>query len=133
MKTLQKRSLAVQEIRNALGTKLNVSAIVNLMCDQGKLVRGRRARGWKSNIHTYHLFRDFFPDVSLTELGEAEATTKLVWCYLRSFGPATEEDIVWWTGLNKTRIQAALDSLRKETAQIGVQELEGGFLCSART
>jgi len=60
LKTLKDRGMTAKEIKKALRTELNISAILNLMCDQGLLIRGNPRNGWKSNVHTYHLFRDFF-------------------------------------------------------------------------
>ena len=46
MDVLRGREMSVFEIKKALNTHLNVPAILNLMCDQGVLIRGRREKGW---------------------------------------------------------------------------------------
>jgi len=60
--------MTVEEIKNVLGIESNISAIVNLMCDQGLLIQGIPRHGWKSNIHTYYPFWNYFPDVNLCSI-----------------------------------------------------------------
>ena len=64
LRLLKGRGMTTKEIKNELMTDLNVSAVVNLMCDQGLLIRGNPRSGWKSSLHTYYLFHDYFPGVN---------------------------------------------------------------------
>jgi len=125
---LKGRGMTAKEIKNELMTGLNVSAVLNLMCDQGFLIRGNPRSGWKSNLHTYCLFHDYFPDVNLNEPSKDRAVALLVQYYLGSFGPVTENDIIWWTGLNKTAIQGALKKLGEQVASVNIEGFKGGFL-----
>lgn len=92
---LKGREMSASEIKKTLKTQLNVSAILYLMCDQGLLIRSRPRK--------YSLFHEYFPDMDLTKMNEIEARTLLVLHYLSSFGPITENDIAWWTGLGKNK------------------------------
>lgn len=74
--------LTVSDIKKELGAKLNASPVVSMMCDEGLLVRGMPRGGWTSNVHCYHVFRDFFPDVDVRGLGEEEAREIVVRLYL---------------------------------------------------
>ena len=120
--------MTAKEVKNALMTELNISVILNLMCDQGLLIRGNPRKGWKSNIHTYYPFNDYFPDIDLNEPNEARAVALLVQYYLSSFGPATEKDIIWWTGLNKTTIQEALKKLKEQIVPVEIEGFKDGFI-----
>lgn len=117
-----------KEIKNALMPKLNIFAILNLMCDQGLLIRGKPKKGWKSNIHTYYPFSDYLPDIDLNEPNEASAVTLLVQYYLLSFGPTTVEDIIWWTGLNKTTIKNALKKIQQEIVPVKIEGFKDSFI-----
>jgi len=110
LRALRGKGMTTKEIKKALKTELNISAIVNLMCDQGLLIRGNPRNGWKSNIHTYYLFQDYFPDIDLNGVNEAKAKELLVKHYLASFGPVTENDVVWWTGLLRGEVRKILES-----------------------
>ena len=125
---LDGRGMTAKEIKNELATDLNVSSILNLMCDQGLLIRGNPRSGWRSSLHTYHLFQDYFPDLNLNQPNENHAVELLVQYYVGSFGPVTENDITWWTGLTKTAIQGALKKLREQLVSVNVNGLKGDFL-----
>ena len=120
--------MTAQEIRKVLQTEANVSAIVNLMCDQGLLVRGASRSGWRSINHTYYRFDEHFPDVTLEGMDEAEARVEIIRRYLAAFGPATEDDIVWWTGLRRTDVRHVLARMKDEVRTTGIAELTGEFL-----
>jgi len=92
---LYKRGMTALEIKKTLGRKKSVSPIVNLMCDQGLLIRGPPRKDWKSSTHTYLLFNEYFPDMDLASIRASDAQALIVGKYLTSFGPVTEEDITW--------------------------------------
>ena len=123
LKLLQDRSLTTRQIKEQLGPVKQLSFIVNMMCDSCRLIRGAPATGWKSNTHIYHRFDNYFPDLSLSSVNESEAITELLLRYLKAFGPVTLNDITWWTGLTKTKIQPALNQLQKRIMTIEIKEL----------
>jgi len=127
LKILKGTGMTVKEIRRALKTELNISAIVNLMCDQGLLIRGNPRHGWKSNIHTYYLFEDYFPDIDLNAVDEARAKNLLVKRYLASFGPVTEKDVMWWPGFLKGEVKEILESLQDQVTQIEISDTKGSY------
>jgi hypothetical protein len=125
------RELSVFEIKKALKTQTDVPSVLNLMCDQGLLVRRRREKGWRDKNHKYSIFREYFPDVELTGYHESEAITLLLLQYLKSFGPVTENDIAWWTGLTKTRVRQALNDLKQQISRLEIADLSGDFIVAS--
>lgn len=125
---LKGKAMTAEEIKKAIKSKLNISAIVNLMCDKGLLIRGKPRSSWKSNIHTYHVFGEFFPDLNLDAVDEAEARKMLVKKYIASFGPLTEKDVVWWTGFTNGEAKRALQSLENELTRAEVTDVKANFL-----
>jgi len=117
---LQGREMTASEIKKALDTELNVSAILYLMCDQGLLVR--------SSPRRYSVFHEYFPTVDLIEMDEMESRTLLVQQYLNSFGPVTENDIAWWTGLSKTKVRDALSNIQKQIVRVKISNFKGNFI-----
>jgi len=110
LEALGNRGMTTDEIKQTLSGSANISAIVNMMCDQGLLIRGMPRGGWRSNAHTYFSFKTYFPDIDLGETEETEAKKMLVGWYVRSYGPATCRDASWWAGLTKTETRRILES-----------------------
>ncbi|MFX0124640.1 MAG: winged helix DNA-binding domain-containing protein [Candidatus Hodarchaeota archaeon] len=108
------------EIKAALQTKLNISYILYLMCDQMLLIRTRPRK--------YFPFDEYFPNFTYLNMKEIEAIILLVQYYLRSFGPVSEEDIIWWTGLRKTQIKRALNQIQDEILQVRISNLNKTLL-----
>jgi uncharacterized protein YcaQ len=93
-----------------------------------QLIRGRPRGTWRSNLHEYGAFEAWFPDVNLESLTVKEAQVRLVQHYLSHLGPATEEDVVWWTGLGKLEIRQAVTALKQQLQEIAVEGLGAGYL-----
>lgn len=128
LRVLKGKVMDTSEIKQSLKTECNISPIVNLMCDQGLLIRGKPAKSWKSNIHSYHLFEDYFPSLDLNAIDEATAKELLVRNYISSFGPVTENDVVWWPGFLKGEVKQILKNLEDQITQLEVSGLDKSFL-----
>jgi hypothetical protein len=131
LRILKGTGMSTLQIKKQLETKVNVSPIVNLMCDQGLLMRGRSGRGWKSNTHTYYLFSDYFPEMDLNAVDQAQARELTVGQYLAGYGPATVRDISWWSGFTMTEVRRILQSLAHETTEVAIPELKETYLMLA--
>ena len=86
------------------------SQVLTLLGAEGRLVRGRPLGAWTSRQHTWEPASAWWPE-GLPPLDPAQARVRLVEAYLRRFGPATETDVVWWTGWAKGPTRAALAAL----------------------
>ncbi|MFX1536347.1 MAG: winged helix DNA-binding domain-containing protein, partial [Promethearchaeota archaeon] len=125
---LKNNKMTVSELKKTLQTSVDVSAILYYMCDQGLLIRDKPKKGWKDKIHTYSAFQVYFPSMELSKLSEQAAIAQLVQTYLKSFGPVTEKDVVWWSGLGKTQIQRTLEEFQERLVPIRISGLEGDFI-----
>ena len=125
---LKGRQLTASDIRHALRTSFDVPAILNFMCDQGLLIRSGIERGSSDSNYCYALLSDYFPKVRLEPMGEREAMMHLIRQYLRSFGPAGEGDLAWWTGLGEISAHIALQHMRGEVVRISMADRSGDFL-----
>ncbi len=131
LELLKGKGMTVKEIKKELQVDLNISAIVNLMCDQDLLVRGKPATGWRSSIHTYYPFHEYFPDIDLNEVGEGDAKKSMVKQYVASFGPVTVTDASWWTGFTKTEVKHILKDLKADMASLEIPGIEGEYVLLA--
>jgi len=115
---LSDHDMTASEIKEVVSMEADISSILYYLCDQGLLLRGKPAKGWKDRNYKYCLFSEYFPDVDLERSSESEAITSLVNQYYTSFGPATENDVVWWTGLGKTKVRYALKNLQDKLLEV---------------
>jgi hypothetical protein len=101
------------------------SRLVPGMCALGLLVRARPRGTWRSNLYTYASLAQWLPDVDLHSVTPSEARTWLVHVYLAAYGPATVDDVLWWTGLSKGEVQEGMRALEGELTPITIEGLEG--------
>ncbi|WP_298516194.1 winged helix DNA-binding domain-containing protein [uncultured Nocardioides sp.] len=120
------RALTAQEIRQAVpalearldlapGKKYaaNVSIAPRVLTQlgvEGLLVRGENAGHWRISKPRWTLMSDWLGDVPPRAKAD-EGYAELVGRWLGSFGPGTEDDIVWWLGSTKGAVRAALAAL----------------------
>lgn len=93
--------------------------IVQKLCDMGVLIRAH-AKGWKGNDFSYALFKKWVPEISIKPDNPETARTETIRKYLRAYGPASMEDISWWTGLPLLQCQRSVAHLRREALRFHV-------------
>ncbi|MCY1144975.1 winged helix DNA-binding domain-containing protein [Actinoplanes sp. Pm04-4] len=79
----------------------------------GDLVRGLNTGGWHVSRPQWTLMRHWLADLPALLTAE-EGYRELVRRWLFTFGPGTEDDIVWWLGSTKAVVRTALKSLDAE-------------------
>lgn len=107
------------------------SRLVGDMCMRGLLVRTRPRGTWRSSLYKYAALSDWLPGVDLESITQGEARAWLVRRYLAAFGPATHDDVQWWTGLTRAETQEALDAVAPEVAEAAIEGLDGEHLMLA--
>jgi hypothetical protein len=101
------------------------SRLLGLLAVEGRLIRGRPVGGWTNRLYRWHHRDRWWPEGRgpTAGLAEDEASAALVERYLATFGPATVDDLVWWTGWTKTKARRAVAGL--DVVEVEV-EPEGG-------
>ena len=74
---------------------------------RGDILRGDNDGGWKLSRPRWTTTADWLGEAP-QPLPEAEGYAALVAAWLRSFGPGTEDDLVWWLGATKAAVRRAL-------------------------
>jgi winged helix DNA-binding protein len=83
------------------------SRILNVMSMHGEIVRGRPRGTWASSQYRWAPVEAWLPH-GIVELPRDEARVTLIAAWLRAFGPGTEADVKWWTGLTLGEVRKAL-------------------------
>lgn len=83
------------------------SRLLNVLSAEGKVVRGRPRGTWTSTQFRWSALDRWAPAAAeQIEPDEAEAQLARLW--LQRFGPASPDDLTWWTKWTKTRTRRAL-------------------------
>jgi hypothetical protein len=77
---------------------------------EGALVRGDNAGHWRLSKPRWTLMSDWLGEVP-APAKEDEGYAELVGRWLASFGPGTEDDLVWWLGATKGAVRSAVAAL----------------------
>ena len=78
-----------------------------LLSCEGRLIRGRPKGTWVSSLYRWAPM-DRWVDGGLPRMPREDAQRDLVGRWLRAFGPGTERDIAWWTGMTLTDVRRAV-------------------------
>lgn len=81
--------------------------VIGTLAARGRLVRATNAGHWRLNKPAWTLTEHWLGAVE-APWEAAAGYAELVRRWLRTFGPGTEADIVWWLGATKTIVRRAL-------------------------
>jgi hypothetical protein len=86
------------------------TSLLTLLSAEGRLVRSTPTGAWTSRHHRWEPVSHWWPDgIPTRDIGRAQQELAHRW--LSRFGPATVDDLQWWTGWNKTTTRRALGNL----------------------
>ncbi|MFC5003202.1 winged helix DNA-binding domain-containing protein [Dactylosporangium cerinum] len=86
------------------------SRVLTCLSAAADIVRGVNAGGWYTSRPRWALMRQWLDDTP-APLTAADGYLELVRRWLFTFGPGTEDDLVWWLGSTKAAVRAALAGL----------------------
>jgi winged helix DNA-binding protein len=90
------------------------SRVLTVLGAQGRVIRTRPNGGWTSTQFRWAALSDWHPGVK--DHATDEARVELARRWLAAFGPATAEDLRWWTGWTAGQTRAALAGV--DTAEV---------------
>ncbi len=75
----------------------------------------------------YGLIRGLYSGLRFDAIDRESAKKLLIKNYIRIFGPVTEQDIVWWSGLTKTDFNSILSQLDEELLTVQIRGLKADY------
>jgi hypothetical protein len=115
---LLRQALVVAEgTRNEARVNLG-SFVLRLLAVDGRLVRGRPRGGWLSTQWSWSTMESWL-GMALPTWTVHEAQAELVRLWLKAFGPATVEDVRWWTGWTLAEVRRALTAIEPVEVDLG--------------
>ena len=92
------------------GRQTIASRVLLLLAAQGRAVRGRPRGSWTSHQYRWAPLAAWCPP-GLADWDTAAAEVELARRWLAAYGPATADDLQWWTGWGKTQVRRVLTEL----------------------
>ena len=105
------------EGRRWVGTMSVATRLLMLLAMEGRIMRGRPRGTWISGQYRWTP-TDRWLGGDLPQLPTHDAQQELVRHWLRAFGPGTERDLAWWTGLTLGTIRRAVAGLEVVTVDL---------------
>jgi hypothetical protein len=103
------------------------SYLLAMMSAAGEIVRAVPIGSWTTRQHRWQHVDAWWPD-GLTQSEPDAARNRLAERWLRFYGPATIDDLQWWTGWTNTATRATLSHL--SIADVDLDGVEGIDLAS---
>lgn len=127
------RAMTVRQLTAAIGADQRLSPVVTVLCDESRLLRWRGRQGWRSGQPAYRRFDEVLPGAVPSARETPAAVQELVARYVARYGPVTESDITWWSGLRRVTVREAVDvsTSAGTLVPVTVQDLDGAFLVMA--
>ncbi|MDP2313810.1 MAG: winged helix DNA-binding domain-containing protein [Pseudomonadota bacterium] len=132
-------TIVLRTVERQRGTAGDVAAVLlarlslKYLWEMGELTYHNRASHWAREERWFESTSVAYPSLRLNELDEVEARRKLVSAYIDRFGPVTERDIVWWSGLRVVDVRTAIRDLADELAVVSVTGLHDSCYMSLRS
>jgi hypothetical protein len=92
------------------GSMAVISRVVHHLALDGRIGRGRPRGTWVSGQFRWSPIERWFPS-GIPHMEVEEARAELVRRWLRTFGPATRDDVRWWTGWTVGATRQALEAI----------------------
>ncbi|MER7560253.1 winged helix DNA-binding domain-containing protein [Nocardioides sp. NPDC126508] len=99
--------------------------VIGTLAAQGRLMRATNLGHWRLNKPAWTLTESWLGETP-PPLPAAEGYAELVRRWLRTFGPGTEADLVWWLGSTKSAVRVALAAVG--AVEVGVESGGTGWV-----
>lgn len=93
------------------------SRLLSTLGASGRVIRGANEGGWHTSRPRWTLTQEWLGE-PVRPLEPAAGYRQVVASWLRTFGPGTEADLVWWLGATKGVVRRALGELHAVEVQL---------------
>src|SRR6516162_1487219 len=113
-----------------IGLISSLSLAVNLLKEEGKLLKQQGKKRLDSTEYSYVLTSALLPEADPFNLRMEEACAQLAAQYFRAEAPARVKDFAWWAGINVTDAIKGANEVKPKLVPISVDDTKDEFLIS---
>jgi hypothetical protein len=113
-----------------IGLTSSLSLAVNLLKEEGKLLKQQAKKRLDSTAYSYALTSNLLPDADPFNLRLEAACAQLATQYFRAEAPARVKDFAWWAGINVTDAIKGAGEVKPKLVPIQVENTKDEFLIS---
>ncbi|HEY2384066.1 MAG TPA: crosslink repair DNA glycosylase YcaQ family protein [Terriglobia bacterium] len=113
-----------------IGLTSSLALAVNLLKEEGKLLKQQGKKRLDSTEYSYVLTSSFLPDADPFNLRIEAACAQLAAQYFRAECPARVKDFAWWAGINVTDAIKGANEIKPKLVPISVEGTKDEFLIS---
>lgn len=122
-----RKAVPMIDVKVAAGEVWSASRVLTSLGATADLVRGTNTGGWHTSRPRWTRTEAWLGEVEAPDVTDADAGYReLVRRWLHTFGPGTEDDLVWWLGATKGIVRRALAELGAEA--VSLERGEVGWL-----
>lgn len=108
---------------NLVDWKHVIRTVIKHLWEQGVICYLNTSRHWGSESRLYGYTKNWYPRLDFQAMPSSIAQTHLIKFHIEKYGPVTENDICWWSGLGKKTVREGLIKIADELLEVYV----GGF------
>jgi hypothetical protein len=111
-----------------IGFTNSLSLAVNLLKEEGRIIKTQSRRRLDSPEYSYALLSDLLPEIDPFAMRSQEACAHLAAQYFRAESPARVKDFAWWAGINVTDAIKGAEEVRPRLVPVSVEDAKDEYL-----
>jgi hypothetical protein len=111
-----------------IGFTNSLSLAINLLKEEGKIIKIQSRRRLDSPEYSYVLLSDLLPEVDPFAMRSQEACARLAAQYFTAEAPARVKDFAWWAGINVTDAIKGAEEVKPKLVPIAVEGTKDEYL-----
>jgi hypothetical protein len=104
-----------------------VRTVIKHLWEDGALCYINLSEHWGAEKRVYGYTPQLYPEINLQALTPNEAQKYLVYYHIDRFGPVTETDICWWSGLGREIVRKCIFDLRNRLFEVRMEGFDHIF------
>lgn len=104
-----------------------IRVVIKHLWEEGTLCYVNKSKIWDKEKRVYAISRNRYPHLEFNSLLVEDAQDILVYKHIQSYGPVSEKDIAWWSGMSLTVVRRGIKKFQASITSIYICGFEDLF------